>query len=434
MSAKNKGDDPFEWAKFVIRNRDDRGYVEAYSVFIREARTGNPEAHYCLGLMFARGQGIDKDYPAALSWFTKAYDMGFLNAGYFLGKMHLMGLGTPKDVSKAEGFFESVADRDARATYELGLLNFTGKDRPRDLKTSASWIAKSADAGNPEAQFILGQFYKAGAGVPKDIDKAVEWLGKAARNQHKGAQILLGNMYRVGDGVDVDVQESDRWYDMADGRIYKRSEALQHRFYFRSVHIGQGDHLPGAPVAFPDLHLEPFDVVPSARLESGLLEPADGPESHRPMEGFARSVGDGDAREHADDALHPQDVDQSFVQPASDAGPAAAGVDVHGQFGAPCVGGAVLQPVRVRVGAYPAALLPDDPRMLLQNAVEPSAEILLRGDLGLEGYRGSDVLCVYRQHRGHVGGFRHPDGHRRGRLDPGTYNPTGLRPSQYSFQ
>ena len=111
MSAKNKGDDPFEWAKFVIRNRDDRGYVEAYSVFIRETRTGNPEAHYCLGLMFARGQGIDKDYPAALSWFTKAYDMGFMNAGYFLGKMHLMGLGTPKDVSKAEMFFESVADR-----------------------------------------------------------------------------------------------------------------------------------------------------------------------------------------------------------------------------------------------------------------------------------------------------------------------------------
>ena len=139
------------------------------------------------------------------------------------------------------------------------------------------------------------------------------------------------------------------------------------------------------------------------------------------MEGFARSIGDGDAREYADDALHPHDVDQSFVQPASDAYPAATGVDVHGQFGAPCVGGAVLQPVRVCVGAYPAALLPDDPRMLLQDAVEPSAEILLRGDLGLEGYRGSDVLCVDCQHRGHVGGFRHPDGHRRGPMIPRRY-------------
>lgn len=221
MSTIDRQMEPLEWAKFVIRNRDERNYVDAYSVFIREARTENPDAEYCLGLMYARGQGIDKDYQAALSWFQKAYDHGCSSSGYYLGKMYLSGIGAEKDPAKAQKFLEAIADRDARAMYELGLLHFTGKDMPRDLKKSAEWMQKGADAGNAEAQFVLGQFYKTGAGVGKDLEEAVRWLTSAALNRHKGAQILLGNMYRTGDGVDVDIGESDRWYDMADGKICK---------------------------------------------------------------------------------------------------------------------------------------------------------------------------------------------------------------------
>lgn len=210
--------EPFEKAKFIIRNRDDRGYIDAYSTFTREARNGNHEAEYSLGLMYARGQGVTKDYGAALSWFQKAYDGGYLGAGYYLGKMYLMGLGTEKDPQRAQRLFESVVSFDCRARYELGLLFFTGEDMERDLKASSEWMRRAADAGHPEAQFVLGQFYKAGAGVEKDPSEAVRWLTAAALNRHKGAQILLGNMYRTGDGVDVDIAESDRWYDMADGR------------------------------------------------------------------------------------------------------------------------------------------------------------------------------------------------------------------------
>ena len=217
MAGVDKGMDPMEWAKFVIRNRDERNYVEAYSIFIRESKTDNPEAEYCLGLMYARGQGIGKDHAAALSWFLKAYDHGYTRSGYFIGRMYLSGLGTEKDVSKAIRYLESVAHDDARAMYELGLINFEDRDIPRDLRKSAEWMLRAANAGNAEAQFVLGQFYKAGAGFQKDIDKAVHWLTSAALNRHKGAQILLGNMYRTGDGVNVDLDESDRWYDMADG-------------------------------------------------------------------------------------------------------------------------------------------------------------------------------------------------------------------------
>ncbi len=218
MSVVDREANPFEWAKFVIRNRDDRNYIDAYSILTRESKDGNAEAQYCLGLMYARGQGITKDHGVAFTWFDKAFTNGYIGSAYFLGKMYLIGLGTTKDVAKAEEMFTTVADQDARATYELGLLYFTDKDLSRDLEKSAQWMLRSAKDGNVEAQFVIGQFYKTGAGVQKDPEKAVEWLSHAAINRHKGAQILLGNMYRTGDCVEVDVVESDRWYDMADGK------------------------------------------------------------------------------------------------------------------------------------------------------------------------------------------------------------------------
>lgn len=218
MSGSGRRMEPIEWAKYVIRNRDDRNYVEAYSIFVREAKAGNAEAQYCVGLMHARGQGLEKDHAVALGWFEQAHSNGYRGASYFLGKMHLLGMGTEKDPAKARMYFEEVAGEDARASYELGLLHFSGKDAPRNLEESARWMTVSAEAGNAEAQFVLGQFYKAGAGVEKNPELAVKWLSAAALNRHKGAQILLGNMYRTGDCVKVDTEESDRWYDMADGK------------------------------------------------------------------------------------------------------------------------------------------------------------------------------------------------------------------------
>ena len=42
MAGVDRSMDPMEWAKLVIRNRDEMNYVEAYSIFIRESKTDNP--------------------------------------------------------------------------------------------------------------------------------------------------------------------------------------------------------------------------------------------------------------------------------------------------------------------------------------------------------------------------------------------------------
>ena len=205
---------PMDWAKLVIRSRSEREYAEVYSYLVGEARRGNAEAEYNLGMMYARGQGVPKNYEAAFSWFQKAHEKGHPGATFFMGKMFANGIGVEKDPHKAERMFQKCSS-DPRAQYEIGLLYFK-EDMPRDLDMSARWMLRAAREGNTEAQFVMGQFYKSGAGVPANIKEAVDWLTSAAINGHRGAQILLGNMYRTGDGVEVDRDESDRWYDMAD--------------------------------------------------------------------------------------------------------------------------------------------------------------------------------------------------------------------------
>lgn len=223
MSAEQDARGSIDWAKYVIRNCIEDEYQVAFNIFSAHAESESTDAMFCIGLMYARGQGVPKGYKDAFYWIEKAYKGGHKDATYFLGKMYLNGLGTEVIIHKAESLFKEAARwNDSRAEMELGLLYFR-EERMKDYAKSAKWFQRAAIRSNPEAQFILGQLYKAGVGVDKNIVEAVVWLKTAAIGGHKGAQILLGNMYRIGDGVTVNRDESDRWYDMADGKIYDGS-------------------------------------------------------------------------------------------------------------------------------------------------------------------------------------------------------------------
>ncbi|MFN3796490.1 MAG: tetratricopeptide repeat protein, partial [Sphingobium yanoikuyae] len=57
-----------------------------------------------------------------------------------------------------------------------------------------------ANAGDPDAQFNLGQAYKLGRGVPADLSSAVDWYRKATAQGHARAEDNLGLlMFQQGD-------------------------------------------------------------------------------------------------------------------------------------------------------------------------------------------------------------------------------------------
>lgn len=61
-----------------------------------------------------------------------------------------------------------------------------------DFKTAVDLWRASANKGNADAQFNLGQAYKLGRGVPTDLKQAEIWYGKAAWQGHEQAEASYG--------------------------------------------------------------------------------------------------------------------------------------------------------------------------------------------------------------------------------------------------
>uniref|UniRef100_A0A914WP09 Uncharacterized protein n=1 Tax=Plectus sambesii TaxID=2011161 RepID=A0A914WP09_9BILA len=59
----------------------------------------------------------------------------------------------------------------------------------------------SAEHGDADAQFNLGEMYRNGRGVPQSDEEVVKWYKKSAEQGNAAAQFNLGEMYRNGRGV-----------------------------------------------------------------------------------------------------------------------------------------------------------------------------------------------------------------------------------------
>ena len=88
---------------------------------------------------------------------------------------------------------------------------------PKSVKKSDAimWYTKAAEAGEAEAQYILGMLYLNGNGVPADLTAAADWIEKAAHNDHAASQFQLGVMYSTGQGVPKDLPQAIAWYELA---------------------------------------------------------------------------------------------------------------------------------------------------------------------------------------------------------------------------
>ena len=55
---------------------------------------------------------------------------------------------------------------DGEAQYLLGMRCYHGEDVPQDHVEAAAWFRQSAEQGNADAQYTLGVMYANGEGVP----------------------------------------------------------------------------------------------------------------------------------------------------------------------------------------------------------------------------------------------------------------------------
>lgn len=193
----------------------DQDYGQAASWFQEAVEKNHKYAQYSLGCLYYRGQGVPQDYAQALRLYTLSADQGNPYADYELAKMYRDGVGTPMDAPTSNqhfkaaftGFYHLERDsHDEKLQYRLGQMLYTGTGTEKDAQATVSYLEKSAQLGNVNAQYLLGKVcLETGIGNPA---QAIVWMTKAAEAGNAGAQYALGKLYRDGNHVKKDISKA----------------------------------------------------------------------------------------------------------------------------------------------------------------------------------------------------------------------------------
>lgn len=98
------------------------------------------------------------------------------------------------------------------AQFGLGLLydyGFQGSARNPD--EAQRWYLKAAAAGDVDAQYYLGKWYRGRSARPEPAE-AFYWIRLAADQGQPSAQAVLGELYEAGEGVAKDLEQAGAWY------------------------------------------------------------------------------------------------------------------------------------------------------------------------------------------------------------------------------
>ena len=101
----------------------------------------------------------------------------------------------PQTVTAWREALRETGSQPLDATELVELREAASQNDPQAL----AQLRTEAKAGNPEAQFVLGEVYEhMDSDAVNWYDEAVEWYRKAADQGHAGAQFRLGDVYQYG--------------------------------------------------------------------------------------------------------------------------------------------------------------------------------------------------------------------------------------------
>jgi len=199
---------------FGLVNEDRR---RAASLMEKAAALNNPEAQYQLGLLYNKGNGVNRDEEAALKWFTAAAEQGDVLAQDSLADMLLKSSTANRfnqslkwrQLAAEQGYLPAI--QTLRGGYLLGL------GVKQDLNKSIASLKQAADEGDLEAKIDLAEMLRFGLfGAEKDSKKALALFIEAANDGSVKAACELGDFYRIGDeDVKKNTEESCKWYKIA---------------------------------------------------------------------------------------------------------------------------------------------------------------------------------------------------------------------------
>lgn len=226
----------------------DRNYAHALEELRHLAsHAGDTRAMNDIGIMYAKGQGVERNYRTAVSWFSNAAQKGNSSARYNLGVMHLHGLGVSQNTERAIILLNDAAMQgnpraqvllaDIYSGHGVDSLNGEALRLYRRAAESGQIDSWRAMGNTPEGSWLrklgerphnieilvsnmLVEAYSGHEGVHhhwkrKGKEREVLSLRDKSRKGDNVARYNLGLRYLKGDGVPPDRHEGARWMTLA---------------------------------------------------------------------------------------------------------------------------------------------------------------------------------------------------------------------------
>lgn len=96
-------------------------------------------------------------------------------------------------------------------------------------------LRKRAEAGDVEAQFLLGEMLEQGTGAQASYQQALTWYRRAAERGHVEATVRVGDFYMNGLGVPRSRREAYDWYMQAAMKGHPQAMALVGRWNLEGI-------------------------------------------------------------------------------------------------------------------------------------------------------------------------------------------------------
>lgn len=216
-TAKAQYEKAKEWAKKAAGGTKE-DFKQMLYWTQKAAENGYCEAIMTLAALYYYGnEYIARDAKKAGEWFEKAAHQDVAEAHFFLGEIYAKGDGIARDFKRAVDEWNRAAEEGiAEAEYSLGLFYL---NEEHDESQGILWCKRAADHAHTEAALLLGKMYAQGyESLSPDMHEAAKWYLRAAEEGNAQAQYVYGLMCLTGSGVPLDKQQGLLWIMLSAGQ------------------------------------------------------------------------------------------------------------------------------------------------------------------------------------------------------------------------
>ena len=129
---------------------------QAFYIFERSAKRGDPRSQYSVGSLYLQGRGTEKNLEEAARWLLLAAEAGIPESQAQIATLYTDGEGVDEDPEEAARWYRKAAVQGhAMAQATLGVMAYQGVGTPHNKIESYMWTSLAAEQGVLEARANL---------------------------------------------------------------------------------------------------------------------------------------------------------------------------------------------------------------------------------------------------------------------------------------